>query len=220
MATIDTLTPVIQKLWDYNCLNRERTLPESTDLILALGCRDLGIPKQAAEVYQKLGSGLLVMSGEYGPYTRHNFSKTEAETFADVAVDMGIPREAITLETRARNTGENIRFTHDLLQGMGTAAIRSVILVHKPFLERRVMATFDAQWPNDGDIAVSTSSENFDYTQYCIAKNVEPRSVIRQVIGATRRIIDYPKFGYQTPQDMPDEIYDILLELEAAGYGI
>ena len=219
MANIDRFTPAIQLLWDYNCLNRERVLPEFTDLILVPGCRDLGVARQAAEIYQKLGNGLLVMSGDHGTYTRAVFSKTEAEVFADAAVDVGVPREDIILEKLASNTGENIRFTHDLLQHMGQAAIRSVILVQKPFLERRTKATFEAQWPGGGEVVITTASENLDFEGYCAAKDADPRDVARQVIGATRRIVDYPALGYQTVQDMPDEIYQTLLTLERAGYG-
>lgn len=219
VANIDTRASAIQTLWDYNCLNRERTLPESTDLILVPGCKDLGIARQAAEIYQKLGSGILVMSGSYGTYTRGVFSKTEAEMFADAAVDVGVPRERIILEQQACNTGENIRFTHDLLQSMGVAAIRSVILVQKPFIERRIKATFEAQWPGGGNVAITTSSENLDFEGYCIAKGANPRDVARQVVGATRRVIDYPALGFQTEQDMPEEIYETLLALERAGYG-
>lgn len=219
VANINTLRPAIQTLWDYNCLNPERRLPNSIDLILALGCRDLGVAHRAAEVYQKLGSGLLVMSGEHGTYTQDVFRQTEAEMFAEVAADMGVPREQIILEPRARNTGENIRFTYDLLQQMGQSAVQSVILVQKPFIERRIQATFEAQWPGAEQMTITTTSEDLDFARYCLTKRVCPHDLTRQVVGATRRIIDYPALGYQTEQPVPNKVYDALGELESAGYG-
>ena len=198
----------VQKVWDYNCLNHERSVPENVDVVVALGCKDVGVARCAADVQmQHAPDALLVVSGKHGQYTRNMFTLTEAEVFAEVASEKGVPREQILLETSAHNTGENVRFTHRLLREVGRTAVSSVVLVQKPFLERRALATFEAQWPGAENVHVTTISEDLDFEHYCSEKHVPPDDVVRQVIGAMNRVITYPALGFQTEQPIPVDVY-------------
>jgi uncharacterized SAM-binding protein YcdF (DUF218 family) len=47
--------------------------------------------------------------------TRGVWDQPEADRFAEIAVRMGVPREAILIENRSTNTGENVQFTKNLL---------------------------------------------------------------------------------------------------------
>ncbi|GAL03300.1 hypothetical protein JCM19237_6193 [Photobacterium aphoticum] len=47
------------------------------------------------------------------------FDRSEAEAFATVAMDMGVPEEAILIESQSTNTGENVQFTQALLAEKG-----------------------------------------------------------------------------------------------------
>jgi uncharacterized SAM-binding protein YcdF (DUF218 family) len=49
---------------------------------------------------------------------------------------VSVPGEAVMLEAASANTGENIRFSHRLLQEQNRLPQR-IILVQKPFMERR-----------------------------------------------------------------------------------
>lgn len=44
------------------------------------------------------------------------WTQPEAEVFLDIARRMGVPRSSILLETAATNTGENIRFSYQVLK--------------------------------------------------------------------------------------------------------
>ena len=57
----------------------------------------------------------------------------------------GVPAEAILIENRSRNTGENFRFTRQVLESRGLD-FSSFIMVQKPYMERRVLATAQQQW--------------------------------------------------------------------------
>lgn len=218
MTNINRFIPDIQTLWDYNCLNHERRVPENVDVVVALGCKDIGVARQAAEIQLAQPDSILVTTGKYGKYTQGLFAATEAEVFADVALDMGVPREQIIVEPNARNTGENIRFTHDMVCYVGKTAVSSVILVHKPFLERRALATFEAQWPGAAAVKAATMSESLDFMHYCNEKQVPPHDVARQVVGATARVMEYSRYGYQTEQPVSDEVYVSYERLVSAGF--
>ncbi|GHB79848.1 hypothetical protein GCM10010347_58040 [Streptomyces cirratus] len=64
----------------------------------------------------------------------------EAEHYRERALELGVPAEAVLVESNARNTGENIRFSRALLADRGVH-VSSVLLVSKPHEERRAYAT-------------------------------------------------------------------------------
>ena len=71
---------------------------EPADVILALGSNDVRVGEHAARLFLRGLAPLLVCSGHVGRLTAGRFEKSEAETFADAAVRLGVPRSAILLE--------------------------------------------------------------------------------------------------------------------------
>ncbi len=147
---------------------------------------------------------------------------------------MGVPAEDIIVERRATNTGENVRFTYDLLAGMegtdekGTLLdeIKRFILVQKPYMERRTYATFVKQWPSspssaggsgDGGPEFYVTSPPLEWHEYPDEDN--PRDlVINAMVGDLVRIRDYPAKGYQIPQEIPDDVSHAAEMLMQVGY--
>src|SRR5215471_7721299 len=130
-----------RKIWDYHHLNH--TL-EKADIILALGSNDLRVAEYAAELYLQGWAPLLVFSGNAGALTRERFNKPEAEMFAEIALQRGVPEGAILIEAESTNTGENVTFSRRLLESKGVYREKgsgkwpdSLILVQKPYMERR-----------------------------------------------------------------------------------
>ena len=66
--------------------------------------------------------------------------------YADTAVERGVPRDKILLETRATNTAENIRFARTLIEQRQLKP-QSIVLCVKPFMQRRTWATMAVEWP-------------------------------------------------------------------------
>jgi len=64
----------------------------------------------AAALYRAGRVGAIVATGGIG-----KTPPTEAETVGAILVSQGVPESAVILETRSRNTGENIAFAADLL---------------------------------------------------------------------------------------------------------
>ncbi len=73
-------------------------------------------------------------------------AEPEADQFAAIAIEMGVPTERILVENRSTNTGENVLFTKQLLAEKGLDP-RTFIVVQKPYMERRSYATFRKVWP-------------------------------------------------------------------------
>lgn len=73
---------------------------------------------------------------------------SEAEHMAQVARDLGVPEEAMLLETRSRNTFENAKLSLALLRDRRLLADRAtVLLVSCPWHMRRVVLTVRHVFP-------------------------------------------------------------------------
>jgi len=127
-------------------------------------------------------------------------------------IEIGMEPSKIILEDKATNCGENVQFTKELLKDR-EPALTTGIVVQKPYMERRAFATVQKQWP---EIQWQVSSPNISYDDY-INDNDEER-LINILVGDTQRVIEYAEKGYQTPQDMPDEVKKALEELLNKGY--
>ena len=99
-------------LWDYMHMGHE---PGPADCIVAGGSHDTRVAERAAELYLQGLAPIVVMTGGSGRHTEGMENSTEADRYADVALEMGVPEEAILKEDRSTNTGENAAFTRDLL---------------------------------------------------------------------------------------------------------
>ena len=215
MANItDETAELARCIWDYMHLNH--TLAPS-DLILTLGSNDLRVAAHAADCYLRGLAPLLMFSGNVGALTRGVFAQPEAELFAAVAVQKGVPRDAILCETASTNTGDNLRFSYQLLQAHGLNPQR-LILVQKPYMERRAYATFLQQWPAAAaQPTVLVTSPPLAFESY--ADGLMPRAqFINVMVGDLQRIREYPKLGFQIPQAIPADVWSAFERLVEMGY--
>ena len=199
-----------ERLWNYMLMRHE---PRPCDLIMALGSNDTRVAEHAADLYLRGFASRLLFSGNVGILTKGKFAKTEAETFADVAIAKGVPPKAILLETRSTNTGENIQFSRALLAEHGLDP-ETFIVVQKPYMERRAYATFMKQWPGK-DILMT--SPPFSWNEYPTEKLT--KEIIRPILADDlQRIRLYPQKGFQIPQHIPDDVWAAFEELVARGF--
>jgi uncharacterized SAM-binding protein YcdF (DUF218 family) len=197
-------------LWDYMLLGHELV---QSDLILVLGSNDVRVAEHAAGLFVRGLAPLMVCSGHVGRLTATRFARSEAETFADVAVAKGVPRDAILLERRATNSGENLAFTRELLEARAIHP-RRIILVQKPYMERRAYATFLRQWPGP---EARVTSPPIPFDGY-FTPDLPRELVINVLVGDVQRMKVYAERGFQVPQPMPDDVWAAFSELVARGY--
>jgi uncharacterized SAM-binding protein YcdF (DUF218 family) len=209
MITPDVLV-MARQLWDYHHMNHSMA---KSDCILALGSHDLRVADRAAELYLQGWAPLVIMSGGLGNFTQDLWTESEADKFARVALEKGVPTDAILVENKSTNTGENILFTQQLLQQKGLEP-QNFIVVQKPYMERRSYATFKKHWP-DKNLLVTSPQINFDDYP---TDDIPLERVINIMVGDLQRIRFYPDKGFQVYQAIPDNIWDAYEQLVALGF--
>lgn len=201
-----------KKIYDYMKLN----MPvEKCDAILALGSSDVRVATRAAQLMLMGYGKYLVICGGQGKITKDLNDKAEAEIFREVALKMGVPDVEILIETKSTNTGENIQFTEELLHERNIN-VKSLLVVTKTFIERRVYATFKRQW-SDKKTKIIITSPQIAYEDYP-TENVSKELFINLMVGDLQRIKEFPRLGYQVPQDIPSDVWQAYQLLVAAGY--
>ncbi|WP_265443616.1 YdcF family protein [Acetivibrio straminisolvens] len=205
---------LIQILWDYLRMNHRLS---KSDCIVVLGSHDTRVAKRGAEVFLEGFAPLIVFSGGYGKLTKHIWNCTEAEKFARIAVDMGVPEECILIESKSSNTGENILFTKELLNKRQIKA-RKIIAVNKPYMERRTYAAFKKLWEDADVIVTSPKMELMEYLAGYASGEITEDEVISVMVGDLQRIKVYPEKGFQVHQDIPKQVWDAYLKLVEMGY--
>lgn len=203
-----------ERLWDYHHMNHRL---ERAEVILVLCSHDTAVAKRGAALYLEGWAPLLVFSGGLGVITKNLWREPEAELFAQVARGMGVPDTAILVETRSTNTGENVRFTRELLAARGPEP-QSLILVQKPYMERRAYATFKRYWPEPRVFVTSPQVSLEEYLRGYSNSALTEDDVVGIMVGDLQRLRVYPEKGFQIPQEIPADVWAAYEELVRAGY--
>ncbi|MFJ9692565.1 YdcF family protein [Kitasatospora sp. NPDC101183] len=183
------------------------------DVAIGLGCHDLGVAAEAAALYLDGLVQRIVFTGGPNPSRPERFPRGEAAHFTEHALALGVPAHAVLQEPAARNTGENIRFSREVLEAAGVQA-RSVLLVTTPYMERRAYATCRKVWPHVEAVCASAPMELDDY-----AKTIGDDSlVIDSLVGDLQRVIEYPGLGFAVAQEVPETVRDAYQRLLADGF--
>ncbi|KJY83161.1 hypothetical protein TW81_09100 [Vibrio galatheae] len=198
----------IERLWSYMQLSDKI---EKSDCIFVLGSNDVRVAEHAAQLFLEGWADKLIFSGGIGRLTEGVFESTEAQTFAHIARDMDVPADCIIIEDQASNTGENVRFTYNLTQTLGIE-LRSFILVQKPYMERRTLATFSKQWPAPYE-RIYVTSPKCEFCDY-FNEDIDIETTVTAMLGDFERVKNYPALGFQTEQIIPQEVEESYLVLK------
>jgi uncharacterized SAM-binding protein YcdF (DUF218 family) len=209
----DAIDTDAKTLYNYLCMHQT---PQKSDAIFVLCSFDLRVAHRAVELYKQGYGAYIIFSGNgAGRLTAKIFEKTEAETFADIARQAGVPEDHIIIENEATNSGENIQFTHTLLKERGIG-VNSLLLVQKPYMERRAYATFRKQWP-DPNTQITITSPQIDY-EALPDGTIDKQYLIEAMVGDMQRVKVYGENGWQIPQAIPDKVWKAYERLVQAGF--
>ncbi|MEU9778291.1 YdcF family protein [Streptomyces sp. NPDC047968] len=197
-------------IWDYHQMSHEL---RPVDVAIGLGSHDLGVAAHSAELYQAGLFKTLVFTGGNSPTTAKVFPRGEAVHFREYAIDLGVPAEAILLEPNAANTGQNITLSREVLTGAGIHPT-TVLLVSKPYMERRSFATARRVWP---DVEILCASEPLEFDDYLKSIGDE-KLVLDMLVGDLQRVIEYPKLGFAIEQEVPEDVHAAYESLIADGF--
>lgn len=200
----------VATLWAYHWMGHE---VRPVDVGIGLGSHDPAVATYAAELWHAGVFPLIVFTGANAPTTKTRFPRGEAVHYGEHAIELGVPNDAILIETAATNTAENLTLTRTLLAEHGHAP-RSVMLISRPYQQRRAYATCRKIWPDVDVICSSTSLPLDDY----VASIGDSERVINMLVGDTQRIDLYADRGYAIPQPMPAAVRQAYGRLVSRGF--
>lgn len=199
-----------QLVWAFHQMGH---VPRPCSVGLGLGSYDIGVAKYAAELFHSGLFPVLVFSGSNDLMTADRFPRGEAIHFGECARLLQVPAEAIVLEPRATNTGENIQFSRKVLSDSGVD-VDSVLVISKPYMQRRACATINRLWP---EVEVVCASEDISLTRY-VERVGDAKMVIDMIVGDLQRLIVYPEMGFAVEQEIPDNIRAAFRRLVRSGF--
>ncbi|MFD6068766.1 YdcF family protein [Amycolatopsis lurida] len=204
----DDLRADVQTLWDYHDMRHEL---RPADVGIGLGSHDLGVATYAAELFHAGMFPLVVFTGANAPTTIERFPRGEAVHYREHALELGVPDDAILVEPEARNTGDNIALTRRLLKAR---EVGSVVLISRPYQQRRAYATCKKLWPEVDVICASRPLPLDDYVESI----GDVDRVITMLVGDTQRITVYAERGFAIQQEIPSRVADAYDRLVQAGF--
>lgn len=166
--------------------------PEPADLALVFGyiepdaaCQRV---RRAAGLYR---SGLVPRLLMTGGGSHRGDTATEASLMLRVACELGVPREAILVEDRSRNTFENVANTVAMLHELDLLdTIRTILLVSCPWHMQRVSLIARAGFPNHVRMRCCP------HTESCAAGSWAASRVCRKrVVGEARLLTSFIEAG-------------------------
>ena len=210
----DRVWKLASKIWDYHKLNHAL---EPADAILVLCSHDERVAERSVELYKAGFAPLVIFSGGAGSITKQLWQEPEAERFARIAIAGGVPKANVLTESKSSNTGENIRFTRQMLDNFGLE-LQKFLLVQKPYMERRSYATFRKFWPEKQVMVTSPQISFEEYLQNYTNSALTSADVIGIMVGDLQRIRLYPARGFQIEQEVPADVVAAFDELVNAGF--
>lgn len=199
-----------QLLWDFQRMGHK---PRPCSVAIGLGSHDIGVADTTADLYHRGMAPLIVFTGANSPTTRERMPRGEAEHYRERALALGVPESAILVEPHARNTAENIRLSRALLNDRGLP-VTSVLLVSKPYEERRAYATARKVWP---DVEIVSASSPMPFDEY-LQTIQDTGLVLDMLVGAQQRLLIYPQQGHMIDQNIPAAVQAAYERLRADGF--
>lgn len=163
-----------QAITDFIFVENE---PEPADVIFLPGGPHGEIAVTAARLYHRGFSSILIPSGRYsilkGAFTdaatpekyRGQVFDTEADFFARILMDEGVPESAIYPERKATFTYENAIHTRHLTDSLGLT-VRTAILTCQAYHARRALLYYQALYPETRILVCPTETKGIRKTDW------------------------------------------------------
>ena len=182
------------EIWNYMA---SFGVTAKSDAIVVCCSYDLRVCDHACDLLKAGIADTLVISGKHGNWTKHLWQKREAEVFLERALENGVRKSQILLETEATNFGENIANACALLP-----RAKTVTFVSKPNSLLRLKLTADIQWPS---VQAFVSSPQIAFPTE-VSNVIGIWGLINEMVGDIERIQKYPDLGFQSRHELPENI--------------
>lgn len=185
---------------------------ETADIVLAMGGSDLSVADTAAQAFFERQAKWLVCAGGLGKDTAELLAEPEGVLYARRCVELGVPEDRVFVESRSTNSGENFRFSRELLEEKGIFPQMGVI-ASKPYMARRAWATAAKQWPQ---VCWSVACQKVGLVEY-LRQREDTAMVLNLMVGDLQRLRVYAG-TFQEPVAVPDAVWAAYERLAADGY--
>lgn len=211
----DKITMALKEIWNYMKLNQPL---KKCDLIIGCGCANLDIPVKCAKLYKEGYANKILFTGGYGKITAKIFDKPESRIYKEIAISHGVLEKNILIEDKSTNTGDNFRFSIDVLN-KNKIKYDKIIIVHKPFSERRTLSSAKAIL-KDSELIITSLDTTFEKTleQLKSHKYEKIVDIISTIVGDVQRMIIYPQFGWQVACEVPEKVVEAYRYLKNLGF--
>lgn len=193
-------------IFDYLYL---KEMPVKANAVLGFGHFDLKIPRRCAELYLKGYAPKIIFTGGVGAGSA-DFEFPEAIEFLNLVKREfpEIPEQDIITEPNSTNTGENLRFTNEVLEKKNpdftfNMGINKVLKVSNAYRQRRAYLTCKKIYP--GIEFINTPAET-DFETELELYSSKDQDLLRHLSGEMERMLLYPAMGYIVPDQIPDEV--------------
>jgi uncharacterized SAM-binding protein YcdF (DUF218 family) len=200
----------VETLWEYHDMHHAL---RPCDVGIGLGSHDPNVAVVAVDLFHQAMFRHIVFTGANSPTTIDRFPRGEAVHYREYAIENGVPPESVLTETRATNTEENIQFAREVLTEHKIET-HSVIIMSRPYQQRRAFATCKKLWP---EVAVLCASRPLSLDDY-VTSIGDVNRVINMLVGDTQRIEVYAERGFAIPQHIPQEVRAAYSRLVDAGF--
>lgn len=159
---------ILNEVYDY--LAEQDPLVKA-GLIFVFGAKTPLRIERAIELYQEQFAEKLILSGR-SPHYADAQALTEAETYAKIAEESGVPEEKIIIEKESITIPDNVRASLNLLDE-SKINYNSIILVNSPYTQRRGWAHFKKYLPDTISLIRVNSETGDEYRRDSWYKNAK-----------------------------------------------
>jgi uncharacterized SAM-binding protein YcdF (DUF218 family) len=205
----DEHTQDFRLIYDFLRCKGGLSLP-TYDVILVFGTYSELPARKAAELYKAGKAPRMLLTGK-GPQVSgpHPYLPTHYATEADYAYNivhsLGIPKEAVLMESISTNTLQNVLEALRILQKQGISPSSILFCAPQP-LNRRALATLSKHCPGAWTIAAQFEDESWMQDQ---AKRL-------RMLDEFPRLIAYALKGDIAPTPVPDDVQAAVDRLRTA----
>lgn len=209
-----SLLNLVEKIWYY--LNMHQKINKA-DIALVCGGHDIGVARKAAQLYKDGYVRLILASGgiirKIYTENRDVVQALEADIIGSIIKKEGVPVNSILYEKQSKNTGENLDFSLNILK-KNNYKINRIILIQKPYAERRLWCLAKKRWP---EMEITVTSENITMHDY-FRTGIPEKKIISMMVGEVQRLMYSPLFGWIDSIEIPADIIEAYSNLCRLGY--
>lgn len=199
-------------LWNFHKVGN--FIPDSVDLMLVTGSHDIRVADYAAKLLytRTVSPKHVAISGGFGKITKSR-ELSEAQRFAARMEELGVDCRQFIIESTATNSGENFTKTKSLMDSRRVSPSTGLV-VTKPYMERRMLATGEQQW---SDVQWLVTSPKIAIEDYPVEES--PLSLmLNLMVGDLQRLDIYADKGFLKKQAIPDTVWEAFRVLRDAGF--